>query len=176
METNKVRLGCVVGITSMCILLAFVFRSSPDPAPHRDEDVETHLYVTWDRFEVDRCVATWLIKRFLDPEAEFEFHPVGSPIRSSAWIAYDTPGARYERTPGKSVSAVVLAETGLEDPAVDRLVQLVQTTEVAFWMMKPGSEEANLRDSLQAIWMNTSEPKKRLQPIFDHIDKLVATE
>ena len=169
---NTLKVGGLVGFVGMCALLVFAFRSPPSPIPQRDEDKETHVYVTWDRFEVDRCVAAWLIKRFVDSEAEFEFRPVGSPIPSEGCIAFDVPGARYERAPGKSVSAVLLAERGLEDPGVDRLVQIVQATEVAFWMLKSGSEEAKLRDTLQSLWTRTTDPEARLRPIFAHLDSL----
>ena len=167
------KLSCAIAIVPICTLLVFAFRPATEPAPQADEAYETHLYITWDRFEVDRCVAAWLIKRFVDSKAEFELLPVGSPIPPEGCIAFDTPGARYERVAGKSVSAVVLAETGVQEPAIDKLVRLVQTTEVAFWMLKPGSEEAKLRNSLQALWMGTSEPKRRFELIFDHLDNVV---
>lgn len=86
------------------------------------------------------------------------------------------PGARRENVPGKSVSAVVLAEANLQDPAIDTLVQLVQATEVTFWMLQPDSEEANLKNSLKALWLGASEPKKRFELIFDHLDSMFGYE
>ena len=169
---NTLKLGGLVALLGTCTLLAFAFRSSSAPTPEGDEHTEAHLYATWDRFEVDRCVAAWLIKRFVDSEAEFEFYPVGSPIPSDGRIAFDTPGTRYTRVAGKSVSALVVEEFGLRDPAVDKLVQLVQTTEVAFWMLKSGSEEAKLREVLQSLWTQTTEPEARLMAIFAHLDSL----
>ena len=157
--TSTFKLTCLATLLGTCTLLAFALRLSSAPAPEGDEHTETHVYATWDRFEVDRCVAAWLIKRFVDPDAEF-----------------DTPGARYTRVAGKSVSAVVLAEASIEGPAVQRIVQLVQATEVAFWMLQPGSQEANLRDALQALWMQASHPEARLQPIFAYLDELAGIE
>jgi len=174
--TSTFKLTCLATLLGTCTLLAFALRLSSAPAPEGDEHTETHVYATWDRFEVDRCVAAWLIKRFVDPDAEFEFYPVGSPIPSKGCIAFDTPGARYTRVAGKSVSAVVLAEASIEGPAVQRIVQLVQATEVAFWMLQPGSQEANLRDALQALWMQASHPEARLQPIFAYLDELAGIE
>jgi len=174
MIANILRVGCGVVCVSVCALAPLAFRSSPESRHATDGGLGTHLYVTWDRFEVDRCVTAWLIKRFVDSEAEFQFYPVGSPVPSEGCIAFDTPGARYERSPGRSVSDTELAEAGLDEPAVHELVRLVRATEVAFWMITPGSEEANLRDTLQALWVGDQAPKEHLQRIFGYLDTVRA--
>ena len=90
---NLLKLGSAIAIVPICTLLVFAFRPTTEPAPQADEDYETHLYITWDRFEVDRCVAAWLIKRFVDPEAEFRLLPVGSPTATGGGDAFEPAGA-----------------------------------------------------------------------------------
>jgi protein tyrosine phosphatase (PTP) superfamily phosphohydrolase (DUF442 family) len=171
-KTNTFKRSCLIPVMSACALGVFAFRASAESAANGNEDAGTHVYVTWDRFEADRCVAAWLIKRFVDPLAEFEFLPVGSAISAEGCIAFDTPGAQYERAPGRSVSEVVLAETGVRDPALDRIVQLVRAIEVAFWMLDQGSEEVKLRNALQELWTQGGSANERLAPIFAYLDRV----
>ena len=168
------KLSYLATFVCTCALAGFALWTGPRSSVTRTVALQTHLYVTWDRFEVDRCVTAWLIKRFVDSDAEFQLYPVGSPIPSEGCIAFDTPGARYERSPGRSVSDTVLAEAGLDEPAVHELVRLVRATEVAFWMITPGSEEAHLRDTLQAQWVGDQTPKVRFQRIFGYLDTVRA--
>ena len=173
-RTNRLKCSCLIPVMGTCALGVFAFRASAESAANGNEDAGTHVYVTWDRFEADRCVAAWLIKRFVDPLAEFEFVPVGSAISAEGCIAFDTPGAQYERAPGRSVSEVVLAETGVQDPVLDRIVQLVRAIEVAFWMLDQGSEEAKLRNALQELWTQAGNANERLAPIFAYLDRVRA--
>ena len=46
-------------------------------------------YVTRKRPQVDRCASAWLLKRFVDTDAEFDFMEEGDPL-----------GDAIPRTPG----------------------------------------------------------------------------
>lgn len=169
--TIVLRLSC-----SVALVIGAVQAVSAIQHPQQSADgVEAHRYVTWDRFEVDRCVAAWLIKRHLDPEATFEFLPVGTSVPQTGCITFDAPNARYERAPGKAVSELILSETKLRDSSINRLMKLVRATEVAFWMLKPDSDEARLRDSLRRLWIEDRQPDERLQPIFAYLDAVYAS-
>lgn len=172
--SNGLKLACVVALLALITVLVFALRPSPAPSRARQDDGAPHLYVTWDRFEVDRCVAAWLIKRRLDPLARFELLPVESPPPSEGCVSFDVPGAKYERQPGTSVSEAVLAEINVEDPALDWLIRLVRAVEVAFWMLEPDSEEAKLRGALLARWEQAPDTDQRFQAIFEYLDEVHA--
>lgn len=137
-----------------------------------DQQRQPHTYVTWDRFEVDRCVAAWLIKRFLDPQAEFELRPVGSSVPKEGCIPFDVPGGSYERAPRRSVSEAVWAKTGQHDQNINEIIALVRATEVGFWKLDPASREARFQESLRALWTDAQEPPKRLADTFAYLDNV----
>ncbi|HXK39365.1 MAG TPA: chromate resistance protein ChrB domain-containing protein, partial [Candidatus Paceibacterota bacterium] len=50
-------------------------------------------WVTREKVKVDRVACPWLIRRFIDPEAEFVFLPHDTDWSHVDGIVYDTPGA-----------------------------------------------------------------------------------
>ena len=55
-------------------------------------------WITRENIRVNRTATCWLIKRFLDEEAEFVFVPadeVASIQRESTGTGFDAPGATY---------------------------------------------------------------------------------
>lgn len=133
-----------------------------------------HTYVTWDRFEVDRWVAAWLVKRFLDPQAEFVFVPMGAPTDESIGTPFDMPGARWSRVRNRSTSDQVWSEIGKRDPAVESIVAVVRELELAYWRIEQGSPAARLRDSLQEFQRTITDPQKRLEAAFERLDRIYA--
>ncbi len=92
-------------------------------------------WVTRDRVGVDRAASPWLIKRFIDPEAELLFVPEAEVLevaeREGA-ISYDARGAgQYDHREGKSSFEVLIEEYGLdeEDAALWLLADIVHGAE-----------------------------------------------
>jgi hypothetical protein len=59
-------------------------------------DTEPRSWVTRERPKIDRIACPWLIRRFIDPEAEFLFVPterVFAVAAETGAMAYDIPGA-----------------------------------------------------------------------------------
>ena len=90
-------------------------------------------WVTRQRPKVDRLASPWLIKRFVDPQAEFLFVPVQemrqAAIRRGA-IPFDLPDGRPEvelvHPPGGTSFDVIRAQFDISDPAVARIAALVR--------------------------------------------------
>ncbi len=92
-------------------------------------------WVTRENANVDRIACPWLIKRFIDPEAEFLFVPKDQVLevaeREGAH-AYDTAGAEYTHRDGKCSFEVLVEEFDLTgDPALVRLGQIVHAADVS---------------------------------------------
>jgi hypothetical protein len=86
-------------------------------------------WVTRERPVVDRIACPWLIKRFVDPAAEFLYVPADQVLavaeRESA-IPYDVPNVELgHRGPECSFDAI-LNKYGLDDPALRRLALIVR--------------------------------------------------
>src|SRR5579884_4238403 len=86
-------------------------------------------WVTRARPKVDRVACPWLIKRFVDPEAEFLFVPADQVLavaQREGAIPFDVPNVELgHHGPERSFDAV-LAKYGLTDPALRRLALIVR--------------------------------------------------
>jgi hypothetical protein len=92
-------------------------------------------WVTRENANVDRIACPWLIKRFIDPEAEFLFVPRGQVLdvadREEAH-SYDAAGAEYTHRDGKCSFDVLVEDFVLSrDTALVRLAQIVHAADVS---------------------------------------------
>jgi len=82
-------------------------------------------WVTWENIGVDRMACAWLIRRWIDPNAEFLFIPMGEKSFPQDGEPFDIPGARYSHHGGHCTFYVFLKEHKLEDPILARIAQMV---------------------------------------------------
>ena len=82
-------------------------------------------WVTWENIGVDRMACAWLIRRWIDPEADFIFIPMGEKSFPQDGEPFDIPGARYSHHGGRCTFYVFLKEHKLEDPILARIAQMV---------------------------------------------------
>ena len=88
-------------------------------------------WVTRERPKVDRIACPWLIKRFVDPEAEFLYVP-GDQVQAVAErqgaTPYDVPGAELGHHQDEcSFDAIVRKyDLARDDPALRRLARIVR--------------------------------------------------
>ena len=98
-------------------------------------------WVTWEHVGIDRIGSAWLIRRFVDPDAEFVFILRDAMLPSHA-EPYDIPGARLAHHHGRSSFHTILDEYDLQDPVLRRLARVVDEAdtiqEVALEPAAPG--------------------------------------
>jgi hypothetical protein len=82
-------------------------------------------WITWKDIGVDRMACIWLIRRWIDPVAEFSFLPIGATPRPEDGEPFDIPGARYSHHGGHCTFYALLKEQKLEDPILKRIAQMV---------------------------------------------------
>ena len=90
-------------------------------------------WVTRARPKTDRIACPWLIRRFIDPDAEILYVPkdqVLSVVASEGAHSFDAPGAEYDHRDGKCTFEVLIEEYGLADPALDRLARIVHAADI----------------------------------------------
>jgi len=91
-------------------------------------------WVTREHPKTDRIACPWLIRTFIDPEAEILFVPPGDVLsvaeRDDA-ISFDAPGARYTHRDGLCSFEVLIEAYGIDDPAVALLAKIVHGADVA---------------------------------------------
>jgi hypothetical protein len=87
-------------------------------------------WVTWENIGVDRMASAWLIKRFIDPQAEFLFVPAGAKPLPEGAEPFDIPGARFSHHRGHCTFHALLKEHKLKDPTLARIAAIVDEADV----------------------------------------------
>ena len=92
-------------------------------------------WVTREKVKVDRVACPWLIKQFIDPEAELLFVPpeqVLEVAEREGAISYDARGkGQYDHREGKCTFEVLIEEYGLDDSALRMLADIVHGADTA---------------------------------------------
>jgi hypothetical protein len=92
-------------------------------------------WVTRKHIRVNRAATAWLVRRFIDPEATFEFtdpERVADIERSTGAIGFDAPGARYPHIDalGRCSFEALVAEHCASDPVLRRLAAIVGSADL----------------------------------------------
>lgn len=90
-------------------------------------------WVTRERPKTDRIACPWLIRKFIDPDAEFLYVPAERVLdvaEEAGAISFDAPGARYTHRDGLCSFEVLVEEHAIEDPAVRLLARIVHGADV----------------------------------------------
>jgi hypothetical protein len=99
-------------------------------------------WVTWTGVGVDRMGCAWLIRRWLDPEAQFVFVPEGSSTVPADAEPFDIPGVRLSHHGGHCSFHTLLAANDLHDPVLARIARIIDeadtVTEVELEPAAPG--------------------------------------
>ncbi|NJE76868.1 chromate resistance protein ChrB domain-containing protein [Thermococcus sp. ES12] len=84
-------------------------------------------WVTREHVHVDRVACPWLIKRFIDPEAEFIFVPRDTdPSTITEGIPFDFKGVKLGHHDGKCSFDAFIEKYNITDPAVLKIAEIVR--------------------------------------------------
>lgn len=86
-------------------------------------------WVTREKAHVDRIACPWLIKRFIDPQAELLFVPpdrVLEVAKEVGAISYDAPGAELTHVGEECTFDAIIHRYDLKDPALLQLARVVR--------------------------------------------------
>jgi hypothetical protein len=86
------------------------------------------------RPKTDRIACPWLIRRFIDPDAEIAYVPADEVLKRAkeeGARTFDAPGAELTHRDGKCSFEVLIDEFGLDDPALLRLSRIVHAADIA---------------------------------------------
>ena len=90
-------------------------------------------WVTREHPKTDRIACPWLIRRFIDPQAEILYvraDQVLAVAERQQAISFDAPGARYTHCDGLCSFEVLVAEHRIDDPAVVLLSRIVHGADI----------------------------------------------
>jgi hypothetical protein len=90
-------------------------------------------WITRERVKVDRVACPWLIKKFIDPEAEFLFAPKDKVLEAAAQegaTPFDVPGVELGHHNGRCSFEALVTKYEIKDPAVHLLAKIVHGADV----------------------------------------------
>jgi hypothetical protein len=87
-------------------------------------------WVTWENVGVDRIGCAWLIRHFVDLEAEFLFVAAGQQPLPAGAEPFDIPGTRLSHHEGRSSFHTIVREYRLDNPILKRIAQIVDEADV----------------------------------------------
>jgi hypothetical protein len=103
------------------------------PIPASKERRVKLKWITRERIRMDRAASAWLILRFVDREAEFEFVPTKGALElahAKNGIPFVIPGAELSRKGDKVTFDAILEKYGLGDPALHDLALIVREADI----------------------------------------------
>lgn len=86
-------------------------------------------WITRERPKIDRIACPWLIKRFVDRDAEFIYVPkekVFEEAQKINAIPYDIPGAEYSHYGDRCTFDYIVEKHHLSDPALLQIADIVR--------------------------------------------------
>jgi hypothetical protein len=105
--------------------------------------LKTHAAMKWitrERPKIDRIACPWLIKNFVDKDAEFIFVPkdkVFSKAKELDAIPYDLPGAEYTHEGDYCTFDYIVKKHSITDPAVQQIAVIVRGADTDSFELAP---------------------------------------
>ena len=130
-------------------------------------------WVTREYVHVDRTACPWLIKKFVDPNAEFIFVPteeIEEVVKTQGAIPFDAPGVKLGHREGKCSFETIIEEYGLKDLALQELAKIVHAADTRD--VEAASEGAGLSAIMVGIRINSKddfEAIERAKYVYDAI-------
>jgi hypothetical protein len=89
-------------------------------------------WVTRERPKIDRLACPWLIRRFIDAEAEIQYVPAAQVLAVAeieGAIPFDVPGVELTHAGSRCSFDAFLEKYHLEEPALARLAEIVRAAD-----------------------------------------------
>jgi hypothetical protein len=128
-------------------------------------------WVTREYVHVDRTACPWLIKRFVDPEAEFIFVPlekIKEVVEKEKAIPFDAPNVELGHHGEKCSFDAIIEKYKIKDPGVLELAKIVRaadTNKPEIASEGPGLDAVMTGISILA--MDDHEAIEKAKPIYD---------
>lgn len=97
-------------------------------------------WITRERPKIDRIACPWLIKNFVDADAEFIYVPkdkVFEKAKELTAIPYDLPGAEYTHEGEYCTFDYIVKKHNIIDPAVRQIAEIVRGADTDSFELAP---------------------------------------
>ena len=120
-------------------------------------------WITRERPKIDRIACPWLIKKFVDPEAEFIYVPKEQVFEKAAElhaIPYDIPGAEYSHEGEYCTFDYIVKKHHLDEPALQQMAVIVRGADTDRFNLAP--QAAGLWAISAGLSYNVKDDKEQL--------------
>ncbi|WP_205587502.1 chromate resistance protein ChrB domain-containing protein [Rhizobium jaguaris] len=143
----------------------------PKAPPLKAADLKGRIWVTRKGVHVDRIACSWLIRRFIDPDAVIRFVPGKGYVPNPGEIRFDMFEGEITHEGDHCSFEVLLAGAGIADSALQAIAEIVHDIDLKD--AKFGREEASGIASLIAgiCAANPQDEQRIVQggPVFDNL-------
>ena len=128
-------------------------------------------WVTRQYVHVDRTACPWLIRKFVDPKAEFIFVPVEKIeeiVKKEKAIPYDAPNVELGHHGEKCSFDSIIEKHKIGDPAVQELAKIVRAADTD--KMENAPEAAGLEAIMTGIGITAKDDHEAIEkarPVYD---------
>ena len=135
---------------------ASVRRPALDPS-----SLSGRTWVTRQDIHVDRIACSWLIRRFIDPEAKFKFVMGKTYDPKEGELRYDMQDGQFTHEGDNCSFEVLIERTGIKDPALKAIAEIIHDID-----LKDGkfgrAETAGIAHVIAGICRNQGEDEARM--------------
>lgn len=130
-----------------------------------------HLYVTGTVLEIDRCASAWLIKRYVDTNAKFDFL-TDEQLLVTKGTPFDTPFSNLRRTHRLSTFESIKNTYNIHDKKVELIATLIHDIEINFWNKSVKEQAVKFIYEIKQILKKAPDNKTAIEMSFNYLDNL----
>lgn len=134
------------------------------------------IWATRRHVHIDRTACAWLIRRFIDPDAEFVFVDDPDEVPAGA-TPFDMRGVELGHRDGRCSFETILVRYELDDPALERIGQVVHEADIGDERYD-APEAPGLDALLRGLALRAADDDQRIamtEPLYDALYELWST-
>lgn len=148
------------------------------PEAAQASQLKGKTWVTRKGVHVDRIACSWLIRRFIDPNAPIRFVPGKSYAPKAGELRFDMFEGEITHEGDRCSFEVLLARAGLSDPALQAISEIVHDIDLKDTKFGHG-ETAGIASLVAGICTANERDEERIAqgaPVFDNLYQYFATK
>jgi hypothetical protein len=127
-------------------------------------------WITREHVHVDRTACPWLIKKFVDTQAEFIFVPVeriDEVVRKEGAIPFDAPDVELGHHGEKCSFDSIIAKYEIKDPAALELAKIVRSADTDSKAAPEGAGLSAIMTGISIVARNDHEAIENASSVYD---------
>ncbi|MCO6415844.1 chromate resistance protein [Siccirubricoccus sp. KC 17139] len=146
-------------------------RQERPSGPAAMDALKGQVWVTRRGVYVDRIASAWLIRRFIDPEAQFKFVPAKGYEPEPGEVRFDMYEGEFTHEGDRCTFEVLLSRAGLNDPALAAIGEIVHDIDLkdAKFSREEASGIARVMDGIAAANKDDQRRLERGAAVLDDL-------